>query len=64
MEIWQPDRLASGQRATPQRCPEPVGLTVQPASSSSAKAASTPFFGWRTLDMLTPYNECWFVSTA
>ena len=43
---------------TPQRCPDRVGVTVQPALSAAAKASSTSFLGCLGLAMLTRYNAC------
>lgn len=44
--------------ATPHRCPELVGVAVHPSSSTSLRAPSTSFLGWRALIMmLTEYND-------
>ena len=56
MDTWHPDRLASPHRITPQRCPEQVEMTFQPAFSASCNTLSTSFFGCLDRSMLTRYN--------
>ena len=52
-DTWQPCRLASPHRSTPQRCPD-VGETVQPADSASSSAFSMSFLGCLALAILPP----------
>ena len=46
-----PNGLVSPHRMTPQRCPDRVGMTAQPALSAAARASSTSFLGCRDLAM-------------
>ena len=57
MDIWHPERFASPHRMTPQRCPDAVAVTVQPAASASRSASSTSFLGCLALATLTRYND-------
>ena len=57
MDIWHPERFASPHRMTPQRCPDAVAVTVQPAASASRSAFSTSFLGCLALATLTRYND-------
>ena len=57
IDIWHPERLLSPHRITPQRCPDAVAVTVQPAASASRRASSISFFGCLALAVLTRYNK-------
>ena len=55
--LTPPIRLASPDRITPQRCPDEVGITAQPAVSAAVSAPSISFFGCFLLILLTGYNS-------
>ena len=56
IDIWHPERLVSPHRTTPQRCPDVVAVTVQPAASAWRSAFSMSFLGCLALATLTRYN--------